>query len=654
MDTKKLLEDSVAQIAELRPDQAGSDAGSTAFNSFRKGVVRASNSGPPEVMLGNLEPKGAVLTFLVNFHEQRRIFRKQIEGIFSDLLNVDSWVLALSNDEALCARLPDEMAKVHAEKEQELVDAAAPIDEPESPGTPIAKPVAAPDPWSAPREEAPARPAEKAMRSRERNKPKLSQIRSAIKKAAATASPAVISLPIRAAGPTVSGYVPNTIASKSELEVICELLEHGRSQIESLEFSAANADPAISAFETFRRGVLQVVNSAASKQEDNVLEVLEPKEKILAFLVDMYARHQKYRSRVTSTLNRLLNFNSWRNVAEEDASVHAAVNEFEDMRATGTVVGSVGSKVNMQAAAAKAVSRGGVGALYVQIVAGYNLVAKDRNGTSDPWVRVKFGDKTQRTNVIAENLNPRWNSNPFIFEVHSTDTLLRLECFDSDFFKDDPIGDLEMLAAQAPVDPESTTVRCALENVPHGELEFKLLYVPGKLPRHEMAPMVMRAATTPVPVINSAASTPAPVIDSRPESPAGSTPSWTPWGPAGTSEPSSGRKLPRSRNPFGPDDWGSGAGHPRARDIWKDLPVAFTPGQRRDPSRTSASAKASTPFGPGTPSGSHPAKTTNPFSADLKPAASDVVTNPFAKDIRPAATQDSPAMVRASTNPFKI
>merc|ERR1740138_830219 len=50
-------------------------------------------------MLGNLEPKGAVLTFLVNFHEQRRIFRKQIEGIFSDLLNVDSWVLALSNDE---------------------------------------------------------------------------------------------------------------------------------------------------------------------------------------------------------------------------------------------------------------------------------------------------------------------------------------------------------------------------------------------------------------------------------------------------------------------------------------------------------------------------------------------------------------------------
>ena len=55
-----------------------------------------------------------------------------------------------------------------------------------------------------------------------------------------------------------------------------------------------------------------------SKQDGNFLEKLEPKGKILDFLADMYERHQKYRSRVTSTLTQLLNFDSWNTAADND------------------------------------------------------------------------------------------------------------------------------------------------------------------------------------------------------------------------------------------------------------------------------------------------------------------------------------------------
>ncbi|KAJ3054726.1 hypothetical protein HK097_000972 [Rhizophlyctis rosea] len=48
--------------------------------------------------------------------------------------------------------------------------------------------------------------------------------------------------------------------------------------------------------------------------------------------------------------------------------------------------------------------------LRVQVVEAKGLTAKDRSGTSDPFVIVKLGDQTARTSVCPKTLNPVWNA----------------------------------------------------------------------------------------------------------------------------------------------------------------------------------------------------------------------------------------------------
>merc|ERR1719440_2447455 len=151
--------------------------------------------------------------------------------------------------------------------------------------------------------------------------------------------------------------------------------------MEALNYSAASSDDAVAAFEVFRRAVVQVVQSK-TQEDDKVLEQLEPKPLILQFLVDIYECMRKYRARVASVLIRLLAFDSWRLAAEADDSMYAAV---YDLIASNTVntaerasrvqITLQGASVTMRSAAEAAVSRGGVGAVYVRVVAGHNLVA---------------------------------------------------------------------------------------------------------------------------------------------------------------------------------------------------------------------------------------------------------------------------------------
>jgi len=49
-----------------------------------------------------------------------------------------------------------------------------------------------------------------------------------------------------------------------------------------------------------------------------------------------------------------------------------------------------------------------------------NLVAKDRGGTSDPFVQVRVGNVARKTAVVAKTLNPCWNES-FIFDLPSDD-----------------------------------------------------------------------------------------------------------------------------------------------------------------------------------------------------------------------------------------
>lgn len=321
MDPKALLVQSVADITLLSPGQIGSDAATSAFISLRKGVNQASSahSGHPEVLLGDLEPKAVVLRFLVDFHGQRRIFRKQIVAVVDELLHVDSWRRALGSDSELCSQLPDDLARLLSSRQSrgpEFVSLSQ-----ESPSVSHARSASSGSAWAVAPEAlaAPSLPLQRPMASSpveqapvQRADPVAQQQNGLRRQRLSKAC----FLPIRVAAPSVSG---NVILSKSDLNDIFKLLEHGRIQIEKLDFSAADADPAISAFETFRRAVQQAMNTTTSSKHDpNLLEKLEPKGKILDFLVDMYERHQKYRSRVTGTISRLLNFDSWNHAADNE------------------------------------------------------------------------------------------------------------------------------------------------------------------------------------------------------------------------------------------------------------------------------------------------------------------------------------------------
>ncbi|RLM92548.1 synaptotagmin-5 [Panicum miliaceum] len=54
-------------------------------------------------------------------------------------------------------------------------------------------------------------------------------------------------------------------------------------------------------------------------------------------------------------------------------------------------------------------SKAGAGWIELVIVEARDLVAADLRGTSDPYVRVQYGNKKKRTKVIYKTLSPQWN-----------------------------------------------------------------------------------------------------------------------------------------------------------------------------------------------------------------------------------------------------
>ena len=58
-------------------------------------------------------------------------------------------------------------------------------------------------------------------------------------------------------------------------------------------------------------------------------------------------------------------------------------------------------------------------------------VAQDLTGLSDPFCKLKYEGKVQKTNVVRENLNPEWNES-FDFE-YVPGASMKIEVFDWDF-----------------------------------------------------------------------------------------------------------------------------------------------------------------------------------------------------------------------------
>ncbi|XP_039400974.1 multiple C2 and transmembrane domain-containing protein 1 isoform X6 [Mauremys reevesii] len=95
--------------------------------------------------------------------------------------------------------------------------------------------------------------------------------------------------------------------------------------------------------------------------------------------------------------------------------------------------------------------------LDITLKRGQNLAARDRGGTSDPYVKFKIGGKEVfRSKTIHKNLNPVWEEKTCILIDHPREPLY-IKVFDYDFgFQDDFIGsafmDLTSLELNRPTD----------------------------------------------------------------------------------------------------------------------------------------------------------------------------------------------------------
>ncbi|PYI26537.1 phosphatidylserine decarboxylase [Aspergillus indologenus CBS 114.80] len=80
--------------------------------------------------------------------------------------------------------------------------------------------------------------------------------------------------------------------------------------------------------------------------------------------------------------------------------------------------------------------------LKVSVLRGRNLAAKDRGGTSDPYMIVTLGEARQSTPTIPKTLNPEWN---VTFEMPVVGVpLLECICWDHDRFGKDYMGEFDI------------------------------------------------------------------------------------------------------------------------------------------------------------------------------------------------------------------
>ncbi|KAF1814885.1 hypothetical protein P152DRAFT_236963 [Eremomyces bilateralis CBS 781.70] len=79
--------------------------------------------------------------------------------------------------------------------------------------------------------------------------------------------------------------------------------------------------------------------------------------------------------------------------------------------------------------------------LKVKAIKGQDLAAKDRTGTSDPYLVVTLGDARSATSTIPKTLNPEWNQDLEFPVVGVQSLLLEAVCWDKDRFGKDYMGE---------------------------------------------------------------------------------------------------------------------------------------------------------------------------------------------------------------------
>ncbi|XP_073258737.1 intersectin-1-like [Porites lutea] len=106
-------------------------------------------------------------------------------------------------------------------------------------------------------------------------------------------------------------------------------------------------------------------------------------------------------------------------------------------------------ELRQKAHRARSIKTGGIGKLKVTFIEGVDLIASDPNGLSDPYCEVSMGSQEQRTKVVPQTLNPKWNST-LIFTVKSVEQdVLCITVFDRDLFSpNDFLGRTEVSLAK--------------------------------------------------------------------------------------------------------------------------------------------------------------------------------------------------------------
>ncbi|KAK6921178.1 C2 domain [Dillenia turbinata] len=110
--------------------------------------------------------------------------------------------------------------------------------------------------------------------------------------------------------------------------------------------------------------------------------------------------------------------------------------------------------------------------LNITILEGKDLVVKDKSGKCDPYVKMQYGEASQRTSTVQNATNPVWNQK-FEFEEVDGGEYLKIKCYSEEYFGDDNIG-CARVNLEGLVEGSLRDVWIPLEKVTSGELRLQI------------------------------------------------------------------------------------------------------------------------------------------------------------------------------------